>query len=138
MCGAVRYSATAKPANSMVCHCQSCRRSAALPGPLGHFAKASSFTRGTPIEYQSRKCSPLLWRVRLPLPLHTAHAGLLHVTTVAWMRVGISSHHHSGSAPHAVKLERPSHIRAFALCIPPEFAPRLILRASNSTTPPSW
>ena len=31
MCGAVRYSATTNPANSMVCHCQSCRRAAAAP-----------------------------------------------------------------------------------------------------------
>jgi hypothetical protein len=31
VCGAVRYSATTNPANSMICHCQSCRRSTALP-----------------------------------------------------------------------------------------------------------
>ncbi len=55
MCGAVRYSATANPANSMVCHCQSCRRSAASPVVAWvTFAKAEfRFTRGTPREYES-------------------------------------------------------------------------------------
>ena len=55
MCGAVRYSATANPANSMVCHCQSCRRSAASPVVAWvTFAKSEfRFTRGTPLEYQS-------------------------------------------------------------------------------------
>ena len=55
MCGAVRYSATANPANSMICHCQSCRRSAASPVVAWvTFAKAEfRFTRGTPRQYQS-------------------------------------------------------------------------------------
>ena len=55
MCGAVRYSATAKPANSMVCHCESCRRSAASPVVAWvTFPKAEfRFTRGTPVEYES-------------------------------------------------------------------------------------
>src|SRR5688572_5481675 len=55
MCGAVRYSATTAPANSMVCHCESCRRSAASPVVAWvTFAKAEfRFTRGTPREYQS-------------------------------------------------------------------------------------
>ena len=50
MCGAIRYSATANPANSMVCHCQSCRRSAASPVVAWvTFAKSEfKFTRGTP------------------------------------------------------------------------------------------
>ena len=55
MCGAVRYSATANPANSMICHCQSCRRSAASPVVAWvTFAKAEfRFTRGAPRQYQS-------------------------------------------------------------------------------------
>jgi hypothetical protein len=55
MCGAIRYSATANPANSMICHCQSCRRSAASPVVAWvTFAKSEfRFTRGTPLEYQS-------------------------------------------------------------------------------------
>ena len=55
MCGAVRYSATANPVNSMICHCQSCRRSAASPVVAWvTFAKSEfRFTRGTPLEYES-------------------------------------------------------------------------------------
>jgi hypothetical protein len=55
MCGAVRYSATTNPANSMVCHCQSCRRSAAAPVVAWvTFARAEfRFTRGTPVSFES-------------------------------------------------------------------------------------
>jgi len=55
MCGAIRYSATANPVNSMVCHCQSCRRSAASPVVAWvTFAKSEfRFTRGTPLEFES-------------------------------------------------------------------------------------
>src|SRR5689334_9706494 len=55
MCGAVRYSATVNPANSMICHCQSCRRAAASPVVAWvTFAKAEfRFTRGTPLAYES-------------------------------------------------------------------------------------
>jgi hypothetical protein len=55
MCGAVRYSATTNPANSMVCHCQSCRRSAASPVMAWlTFARAEfRFTRGEPVAYES-------------------------------------------------------------------------------------
>jgi hypothetical protein len=31
MCGAARYRVTGTPANSMVCHCRSCRRAAGAP-----------------------------------------------------------------------------------------------------------
>ena len=30
-CGAIRYRASGKPANTMLCHCRSCRRVAAAP-----------------------------------------------------------------------------------------------------------
>ena len=55
MCGAVRYSATTTPANSMVCHCQSCRRATAAPVTAWlTFARAEfRFTRGTPVSYES-------------------------------------------------------------------------------------
>ncbi len=55
MCGAVRYSATANPANSMICHCQSCRRVAGAPVVAWlTFAKSGfRFVRGTPLEFES-------------------------------------------------------------------------------------
>jgi len=54
-CGALRYQARGKPANTMVCHCQSCRRIAGSPVVawltfrLTHFR----FTKGKPAEFQS-------------------------------------------------------------------------------------
>ena len=81
MCGAVRYSATAKPANSMVCHCQSCRRSAASPVVAWvTFAKAEfRFTRGTPhgVRVLGQGEAALLRRLRLAAHLRASrHARL--------------------------------------------------------------
>jgi hypothetical protein len=55
MCGAVRFAATANPVNSMVCHCQSCRRAASSPVVAWlTFSKAEfRFTSGAPREHQS-------------------------------------------------------------------------------------
>jgi hypothetical protein len=54
-CGAVRYRATAKPTNTMICHCQSCRRVAAAPVVAWlTFSKAQfQFVRGRPAEFHS-------------------------------------------------------------------------------------
>ena len=54
-CGAIRYRANSKPANSMVCHCQSCRRIGASPVVAWlTFAKAGfQFTRGQPAAFSS-------------------------------------------------------------------------------------
>lgn len=54
-CGAIRYEAGGECSNTMVCHCQSCRRVAAAPVvawvtfPAGGFR----FTKGTPKEFHS-------------------------------------------------------------------------------------
>ena len=98
MCGAVRYSATAKPANSMVCHCQSCRRSAASPVVAWvTFAKSEfRFTRGTPQEYESsakvkRQLLRCLW-----LTAHlraSGHARLLRCDDLQpGCALGVSAH----------------------------------------------
>jgi hypothetical protein len=54
-CGAVRFSATANPVNSMVCHCQSCRRTASSPVVAWvTFARpAFHLLSGTPNQYES-------------------------------------------------------------------------------------
>jgi hypothetical protein len=55
LCGAVRYRAHGQPTNSMICHCQTCRKAAGAPVvawltfPLGRF----SFVRSTPAEFRS-------------------------------------------------------------------------------------
>jgi hypothetical protein len=54
-CGDIRYQATSVPLGSMVCHCQSCRRTAGAPVvawvtfPKDRF----SITRGKPAEFSS-------------------------------------------------------------------------------------
>ena len=54
-CGAVRYRITAKPSNTMVCHCRSCRRMAAAPVVAWlTFPKAQfRFVHGRPSEFSS-------------------------------------------------------------------------------------
>jgi hypothetical protein len=54
-CGAIRYRVGGKPTNSMVCHCQTCRRVAAAPVvawvtfPIAQF----QLLRGEPSEFHS-------------------------------------------------------------------------------------
>jgi hypothetical protein len=54
-CGAVRYEADSACSNTMVCHCQSCRRVAAAPVVAwATFPSAGfRFTKGKPSEFRS-------------------------------------------------------------------------------------
>jgi len=54
-CGALRYRISGRPTNTMVCHCQSCRRVAGAPVVAWlTFAKPDfKFTRGTPSQFRS-------------------------------------------------------------------------------------
>lgn len=54
-CGAVRYQVEGQPSNSMICHCQTCRRVAAAPVVAWvTFAKSSfAIIKGTLSEYAS-------------------------------------------------------------------------------------
>ena len=76
LCGAIRFRATGKPTNTMVCHCQTCRRAAGSPvvawltfdrkdfritrGKLSEFNSTPPVTRGfcgtcgTPLTYAHR------------------------------------------------------------------------------------
>lgn len=57
LCGAIRYRVTGAPTNSMVCHCQSCRRAAGSPVvawvtfPTDHF----QLLRGEPSQFRSSR-----------------------------------------------------------------------------------
>ena len=85
-CGAVRYRASGKALNSMVCHCNSCRRVAGAPVVAWvTFPQASfRFTRGKPSDFRS---SPPVRRTfcgKCGTPLTYEHAdspGTLDVTT---------------------------------------------------------
>ena len=54
-CGAVRYRIAAAPSNTMVCHCQTCRRISGAPvvAWLTFPRSAFEFTKGTPAEFKS-------------------------------------------------------------------------------------
>ena len=55
LCGAIRYGVRGKPTNTMICHCQSCRRAAGSPvvAWLTFAAADFEFTRGQPVEFSS-------------------------------------------------------------------------------------
>jgi len=55
ICGAIRYRVTGKPTNTMVCHCQTCRRVAASPVVAWVTFPVSRFEllRGRPAEFHS-------------------------------------------------------------------------------------
>src|SRR5687768_6547845 len=55
LCGKIRYRITGKPTNSMVCHCQTCRRTAGSPVVAWvTFPKARfQLSRGNPSEFHS-------------------------------------------------------------------------------------
>lgn len=57
LCGGVRYSVTAAPLRSMVCHCRSCRRAAASPVVAWLIFREDQFrfTQGTPARFSSSK-----------------------------------------------------------------------------------
>jgi len=54
-CGAIRYEADGECTNTMVCHCQSCRRVAAAPvvAWVTFPAQGFRFTKGKPREFRS-------------------------------------------------------------------------------------
>lgn len=54
-CGAIRYSVEGKPSNSMICHCQTCRRVSAAPFVAWVTFDKLNFSvfKGTPSEYFS-------------------------------------------------------------------------------------
>ena len=55
LCGAIRYRLSGKPTNTMICHCQSCRRAAGSPvvAWLTFAAADFQFCKGQPVEFSS-------------------------------------------------------------------------------------
>jgi len=113
LCGAIRFRATGKPTNTMVCHCQTCRRAAGSPvvawltfdrkdfritrGKLSEFNSTPPVTRGfcgtcgTPLTYAHRDSPDSIDVTTCSLddpqtypPTH--HSWLSH--DVGWVRFG--------------------------------------------------
>lgn len=86
MCRAVRYRVSGAPTNSMMCHCQSCRRVAAAPVvawvtfPLAQF----QLLRGHPTEFDSSEPVRRTFCGACGTPLtyeHRDRGGFVDVTT---------------------------------------------------------
>ena len=85
-CGAIRYRVEGEPSNTMVCHCQSCRRVAAAPVvawitfPIAQF----EWLRGQPSEFHSSASVRRTFCAACGTPLtyeHRDRAGFVDVTT---------------------------------------------------------
>lgn len=87
-CGAIRYEADGECSNTMVCHCQSCRRVAAAPVVAWVTFSSSGFrfTRGTPTEYRSSPPVARTFCATCGTPLtyrNDKHPGALDITTAS-------------------------------------------------------
>jgi hypothetical protein len=86
LCGAIRYRVSGTPTNTMICHCETCRRAAGSPvvAWLTFAATDFRFSKGQPVQFSS---SPPVRRTFCGLcgtPLTYAHAdspGSIDVTT---------------------------------------------------------
>ncbi len=76
LCGAVRYCATATPSNSMICHCNTCRRAAGAPVVAWITVPAPSFAlvRGEPSRYASSPGVERTFCAHCGTPLTYVHA----------------------------------------------------------------
>ena len=55
LCGAIRYRVSGRPTNTMICHCQTCRRAAGAPvvAWLTFGAANFQFSKGQPVQFSS-------------------------------------------------------------------------------------
>ena len=87
-CGAVRYEASGECSNTMVCHCQSCRRVAAAPvvAWVTFPSQGFRFTKGTPKEFRSSAPVLRTFCSSCGTPLsyhHDKHPDALDITTAS-------------------------------------------------------
>jgi len=86
ICGAIRYRVTGAPTNSMVCHCQSCRRVAAAPVIAWVTFPTTAFelVRGRPSAFHSSEPVRRTFCPACGTPLTYEHqhaSGTIDVTT---------------------------------------------------------
>ena len=85
-CGAIRYRVEGPPSNSMICHCQTCRRVAAAPVvPWVTFEKKNfALLKGGPAKFHSSRPVLRTFCAACGTPLtyeHEKHAATIDVTT---------------------------------------------------------
>ena len=85
-CGAIRYAASGECSNTMVCHCQSCRRVAAAPVVAWVTFPGSGFrfTKGRPKEFKSSAQVERTFCPECGTPLtyrHDSHADAIDIAT---------------------------------------------------------
>ena len=85
-CGAIRYRIEGEPSNSVICHCQTCRRVSGAPAVAWvTFAKSQlAFTKGTPAQLRSSPPVHRTFCAACGTPLtyeHEAQAATTDVTT---------------------------------------------------------
>lgn len=86
ICGAIRYRVSGKPVNSMVCHCQTCRRAAGAPVVAwATFPTAQvQLLRGQPCEFHSSEPVRRSFCPACGTPLtyeHRDRVGFVDITT---------------------------------------------------------
>ncbi len=86
VCGAIRYRVSGEPTNSMICHCQTCRRVAASPVVAWVTFPAARFQllQGHPSDFRSSKPVRRTFCGACGTPLtyeHSASVGFVDVTT---------------------------------------------------------
>jgi hypothetical protein len=86
ICGAIRYRVSGAPTNSMMCHCQSCRRVAAAPvvAWLTFAAEDFQLLRGRPATFRSSEPVLRSFCAVCGTPLtyeHRDRVGFIDVTT---------------------------------------------------------
>ena len=86
LCGEIRYRASDEVSNSMICHCQTCRRAAGSPVVAWITVASNSFlvTHGCPVEYRSSSGVTRTFCGSCGCPLtyqHAARASEIDITT---------------------------------------------------------
>ena len=76
LCGAVRYRVSGAPSNSMICHCQTCRRAAGAPlvAWVTFFTRDFVLTKGQPGSFRSSESVRRTFCPACGTPLTYEHA----------------------------------------------------------------
>ncbi len=128
-CGAVRYSVSSAPSNSMLCHCRTCRRVAAAPvvAWLTFDRPVFRFSKGHPAEFRSTPPVRRMFCTACGTPLtyeHEGQPGTIDVTTCSLDDPGLfPPTHHSWLAHDLEWVRFGDALPTYPLSRPEEKAP---------------